>query len=231
MRLIFFYFMTVLGISACQTGERAQDKQLTLDCYVRVLEQEGNILAEATMLSLPPKGSETPANSIVPIEIPGGIRYQGSPMNTRPNAGLTYTKQYPGGFVPEHIFSWDDSDKVRHNLTLKMNSVTAFSFGSKAVSLSQPARLTWEGGPSERGEVFVLMWENIKGHQTVPMEVIVQGQLPQIDFPVGKLKELTPGEWTLYIVRKKLVKEQTGGISAKAVLEFYSKTQPLTLTQ
>lgn len=230
MRLIFFCFMTVFGITACHQSVTPPN-QLSLDCYIRVLESEGRIRAEATMLSIPSKGQPAAGSSALPVEIPGGIRYQGSPMTTIPTSGLTYFKDFPGTYVPEHIFSWDDSEKKRHTFTLKMNQITNFTFGSKTIPLSQPARFTWEGGSMEKGETLVLMWENQKENLTVPMELIVQGQLPQIDFPVAKLKDLSPGTWTLYIVRKKLVKTDVSGVASKAILEFYSKTDTLTLTR
>ena len=231
MRLIFFCFMTIFGIAACHRQPETPANKLSLDCYIRVLESEGRIRAEATMLSLPANGQPAAGSSALPVEIPGGIRYQGSPMSTVPTTGLTYFKDFPGEYVPEHIFSWDDLEKKRHTFTLKMNNITNFTFGSKEISLSKPARFTWEGGSMEKGEALVLMWENQKENLTVPMELIVQGQLPQIDFPVAKLKELSPGTWTLYMVRKKLAKADVSGVASKAIMEFYSKTDTLTLTR
>ncbi len=222
MRLIFFYLMTVLGIFGCNNATTTKETKKTLDCYIRILEAEEQVMVQATMKSAP-VGS-TQSGDAVPVEVEGGIRYQGGPLNVLPTAGLTYSKQFPGKYVPEHVFSWDDPKKGRLSFTVKVNNMPNFSFGPKAVSASKPAILTWEGQGLERGEALTLIWENVKENLTVPMDLYVQGQIPQIDFPAAKMKELSPGKWTLYIVRKKLVKADVSGIAAQAVAEFYSKT-------
>ena len=75
------------------------------------------------------------------------------------------------------------------------------------------------------------MWENPKENLTVPMEFIVQGALSVADLPAAKMKELSPGTWTLYVVRKKLVKFSEDSFDAQAILEFYSKTDTIQITK
>jgi len=45
------------------------------------------------------------------------------------------------------------------------------------------------------------------------------------------MKELSPGTWSLYVVRKKLVKFSQDGIDAQAIMEFYSNTINVNITQ
>lgn len=221
--------MTGMVINACQTSPKADSTRRFLDCYVRVLEAEGNVLAEATMLAIP-KGDQAPnPNAKTPIEIKDGIRYQGSPMTTRPNTGLTYVKSFPGSYVPEQVFSWDDEAGKRHTFQALMNHIAGFSFGEPKVSASKPAQFKWQGASLERGEALVLMWENPKENLTVPMEFIVQGSMTVADLPAAKMKELKPGEWTLYVVRKKLYKTEIDDVSAQIIMEFYSKTDTITV--
>jgi hypothetical protein len=227
MRLIFFYLMTVLGIFACTTKPKVPAPQKMLDCYIRILEAEEDILVQATMKSV----ENGNLKDAVPVEVESGIRYQGGPLSVIPTAGLTYSKTFPGKFVAEHIFSWDDPEKGRLSFTVKMNAISNFSFGTKTVSASKPAAMTWEGGGLEKGEALTLIWENAKDNLTVPMDLYIQGQFPKVDFPAAKMKELTPGQWTLYVVRKKLVKADVSGIAAQAVAEFYSKTIPVEVVK
>ena len=224
MRLIFFYLMTVLGIIACRNKSADSGDQKMLDCYIRILEQEENVLAQATMKSVSTKNGVSASS---PVEIEGGIRYQGSPMSVMPTAGLMYVREFPGKYMSEHVFTWDDPEKGRMTFTVPVNNLPEFSFGSPKVSASKPAALTWNGKGLERGEALTLIWENAKDNLTVPMELYVQGNFPRIDFPAAKMKDLSPGQWTLYIVRKKLLKTEVSGVSCQAVAEFYSKTIPI----
>jgi hypothetical protein len=229
MRLIFFYIMTVFGILGCQTKPAAPETIKILDCYIRILEAEENVLIQATM-KLAPAGSASSGNA-VPVEVKGGIRYQGGPMTVLPTAGLTYQKAFPGKFIAEHVFSWDDPAKGRLSFTVQMNNIPGFTFSPKILSASKPAALTWDGAGLERGEALTLIWENAKDNLTVPMDLYVQGQFPRVDFPAAKMKELSPGSWTVYIVRKKLVKTDVSGVAAQAVAEFYSKTVPVEIVK
>ena len=111
--------------------------------------------------------------------------------------------------------------------SVKVNDIPGFKFEPSVLSASKSAALTWEGPGLERGEALTLIWENVKDNLTVSMDMYVQGQYPRIDFPAAKMKELSPGQWTVYIVRKKLVKADISGIAAQAVAEFYSKTIPV----
>ncbi|MFN7325546.1 MAG: hypothetical protein ACK5SQ_03095 [Chitinophagales bacterium] len=231
MRPTFFYVLATLGLLACQSSPKPTPNRLFLDCYVRILESEGQVLAEATMLSIPTQANPTQPAEKTPVEIPGGIRYQGSPMSARPGSGLTYSKAFPGEFVSEHTFSWDDKEQKRRTFSFKMNQIESFSLGASALSINQPAQFTWKGGALERGEALVLMWENPKENLTVPMEFIVQGALSVADLPAAKMKELSPGTWTLYVVRKKLVKFSEDSFDAQAILEFYSKTDTIQITK
>ena len=106
-------------------------------------------------------------------------------------------------------------------------AISSFRFGEEPLSRSRPATLRWEGGPLEKGETLVLMWENRALGQTVPMEIIRSGGDASLDFPAAKIAELPAGQWTLYLVRKRLAKTEAPGMRAEAVLEYYSKSDTI----
>lgn len=230
MRLFFFSVLTILNISACTNGNKEAADKRNLNCYIRVLEGEGRIRAEATMSTVGEATGAINDTTVHPVEVPGGMKYQGTNMALMPNQGLTYFKEFPGEYREKHQFAWEDTKKQRVEFVVQMNDIKKFGFGSKTISNSKPATFTWESKGLEKGESLVLLWENLNQHITVPMEVYIQGNYPKIDFPAGKMKELAPGTWTLYVVRKKLTKAQIGPVNARAVMEFYSKTDTLTVT-
>lgn len=223
--LIFCCALTLLALMQvqCGSGTPPQPTRL-LDCYVRILETEGNVLAEATL-----KESQPGANP-KPVEVPGGLRYQGSPMDVRPQQGLTYRTEFAGVYRPDHTFSWDDEQKKRHTFTATMGNVSNYSFGSNTLTLGQPATCRWEGEPLQAGETLVFFWENLTKNQAVPMEIYGGNGQPEINFPAAQLSsKLSPGKWALYLVRKRLVKANAGGTPCQAILEFYSQTDTLTI--
>jgi hypothetical protein len=228
MRFLFFCALTILGIHACKPADNSAKEKRSLDCYVRVLEAEGRIYATATMSTVGMSGA-IKDSSVHPVEVPGGMMYQGAAMNLIPNKGMTYTKDFPGKYQPAHEFSWEGPNKERISFPVRMNAVKNFGFGTEKLSRSKTASFTWEPNGLEKGEALVLLWENAKENLTVPMELYIQGANPRIEFPAAKLQELVPGTWTYYIVRKKLEKAVIGPVNAQAVLEFYSKTDTITV--
>jgi hypothetical protein len=70
---------------------------------------------------------------------------------------------------------------------------------------------------------MVFMWENAKEGMTAPMEVTTTSTLSRITVPAAKLKDMVPGEWTLYLVRKRLVKDNVGNLPVNGIMEYYTK--------
>jgi hypothetical protein len=74
-----------------------------------------------------------------------------------------------------------------------------------------------------------MMWENPESRQTVPIEVFTIGGESRINLPAVKMKALTPGKWTLYLVRKKLMKGSVNGSPVICNTEQYTKPMPITV--
>jgi hypothetical protein len=222
MMRIFFFITAVLTLNACQPD--SPNRPRTLECFVRYQEDEQKVSTEATFAQVNDNGQS------VPIELKGGIRYQNMPMTLRPVQGLTYARAYPAAFQAEHNFMLEVSPGQPLTFPMTMNAMTDIGFGSPQLPLGKAARFSWHGAPLERGETVVLLWENPATHQTVPMEIYGVG-LAFIELPAAKLAELQPGTWTLYAVRKKLVKANLNGIAASGIMEYYSKTDTLLLVK
>ncbi len=215
MKFAFFSLFVILAFSTCQTP--APPAKRHLQCYVRFDAERNQVQADAVLR----QGADSIGQ---PVEMPGGFLYQGSEMRIIPIEGLTYRRTYAADFIPEHSFSWTNEKGVRQQATFQMAAISTFTFGDKPLLRSQPATLRWEGGALEKGEALVLIWENKKLNQTVPMEIMRSGGDASIEFPAAKIAELPPGEWMLYLVRKRLAKTTVDGIAAEGVLEYYSKS-------
>ncbi len=217
MKHIFFFILTALAFSSCKTADKP--KKYSLDCYVRFLESEGRIRAEATLR----EGDANPQ----PVEAPGGITYQKKPMTLRQAAGFSYKTESSGGVQLKHIFSWKDEKGVSHDFEMDLSPITDFGFGSKTISRQKPASFRWSGLPLGKGETIVFLWENAALGKTVPMEIYNTGGMPIIEFPAAQIAKLDAGTWTLYLVRKKLTKTDADGVANSGIIEYYTKTDTI----
>lgn len=218
MKFVFFSVLIVLAFANCQAPPPVSKQ--ALQCYVRFDANRGQVQADASL--------HQNADLLSPaVEMPGGMLYQGTEMHIVPVQGLIYRRMYAAGFVPEHSFGWTDAQGERQKINFPMASIQRFTFGEQPLSRTRASTLRWEGGPLEKGEALVLMWENKALNQTVPMEIVRSSGDAAIEFPAAKIAELAPGRWTLYLVRKRLAKGEIGNISLEAVLEYYSKSDTI----
>lgn len=220
MKYIFFLVVTTLALLSCKAPEKAQ--KLSLFCYVRYDAAVKAVKAEATLQDAVTKTA---------LEMPGGMRYQSSEMTLAPIYGLTYRHEYNAEFIPEHVFEWRDAKNNKNAFRMSLDPITVFAFPSPAISQSKPTALHWEGAALGKGETMVLMWENTEKGLTVPMEVSSTSGMAQIDIPAAQLKDIVPGDWTLYLVRKKLSKETVDNLPVNGIMEYYSKAIPVKVTK
>ncbi len=214
MKHIFFLVLSALAFSCSQTAEKLQNR--SLECYVRYLEPEQQIHAEATLR----EGDTLPQA----IQAPEGIRYQGKAMSLSTAQRVIYRLEDSGDFDSKHLFSWKDERGVARQFEMQFSPIQRFGFGSKTLAREKPATFRWEGAPLTKGETLVFLWENAALNKTVPMELISNSAAPAIEFPAAKIAELDPGTWTYYLVRKKLTKADANGVAASGIVEYYTKS-------
>lgn len=220
MKYIFFWILIFCSGVFCSPTR--QPKKQTAECYIRYLVPEGQLLAEMTLFESP--AGQTARN---PVAAPGGLQYQGVRMHEITSDGVSYQISQTGGYTPQHVFTWTDGKPRKFSMELP--PISTFTFGSNTLSRDTPATFTWEGAPLERGETLVFLWETPDRLKTVPMEIIATPGQQNIQFPAAKLAELTPGTWTLYLVRKKLTKAQSEGMDISGIAEYYTQMDTLVI--
>lgn len=220
MKHIFFFILTALAIFGCDNSQKEANRSIF--CYVRYDASNKSIKAEATMNDEDQKK---------PVEWPGGIRYQRMEMQLLPVYGMTYRYEYNAAFLPDHVFEWTEAQNHKSAFHMSIDPIQAFSLPAAAISKSKPTSVKWEGSPLGKGETLVFMWENQKEGKTLPLEVSSTSNVPVIDIPSAKIKELSPGTWTLYLVRKRLIKEKVGSIQANGIMEYYTEPISVRITE
>ena len=217
MKHIFFLILSALAFSFCQTTAPAPKR--SFECYVRFLEPETRVHAEATL-----REGDTAPRTIQP---PGGIFYQSREMKLMTEPAILYRSDKTSGFDQKHTFSWKDEKGQEHRFEMQISPIRQFGFGTKTLSRQQPATMRWQGEPLIKGETVVFLWENAQLRKTVPMEIIQTGGEAAVEFPAAKIAQLDAGQWTYYLVRKKLTKADVSGTAASGIIEYYTKNDTI----
>ena len=212
MKHIFFSILSALAFLHCQ--EPAPTPKNTLICYVRFDAAGRNVKAEATFRD----GSTKQI-----AELPGGIRFQSTEMKVLPVRGITYSTEFPARYTPEMIFDWKNKKGEKSELKLSVPAIDSFFFDTKVLSVKTSTNLQWIGKPLGKGETLVFIWENVAEGRTEPMEVSTTLNAPFIEIPAAKLAQVGPGDWSLYLVRKRLVKAEVSNFLVESTAEFYTK--------
>lgn len=214
---IFFSVLTTLAFSYCSAPE--DNKIYRFTCYVRYDETLGIEKAECQI-------TEGATNNLG-IEIPGGIKFQGEPMKPMDIQGVQYRREVKTSFTTDHKFTWTGKKNKEYAFNLPLGGLNNFRFEHDTLRHNQPATLKWDGPALQKGESLVLLWEQTGSGKTVPIELISLGSESKIEFPAAKLTELTPGNWSLYLVRKRLVKTTINGVTATGTAELYTKSRKI----
>lgn len=213
MKHIFFSILTTLAFWHCQAPAPAPKG--ILNCYVRFDAVSRKVKAEATLYDGTTKQI---------IELPGGIRFQSTEMKVLPVRGITYTAEYPASYTSEQVFDWKNKAGALGQFKLNLPSIDSFFFDAKVLSVKNSANLHWSGKPLSKGETIVFIWEDIKEGKTVPMEVSTTLNEPLIELPAAKIAQVGPGDWSLYLVRKRLEKSEIADYFVESTGEYYTKS-------
>jgi hypothetical protein len=221
MKYIFFSTVLILSFALCSTPPPPKQ---AFDAYVRYLDSESQVTAEARLLET--SGDAVNAQA---VEVEGGIAYQEEAMRLVAGGSRVYKLTEPAAYQLHHVFKWVGRDGQARDFAMEMPPMRVFGFEGGRIDLRQPATFRWEGAPLTPGETLVFMWENPAKNLTVPMEIFVAGGETRVDFPAARLAELSPGQWTLYLVRKKLTRSTLDGLPASGRLEFYTRTDTVVV--
>lgn len=212
MKHIFFSILTALSFCHCQTPAPAPKN--ILNCYVRFDAVSKKVKAEATL-------HDGASKQI--IDLPGGIRFQSKEMKALPVKGITYTTEFPAAYIESPFFDWKNKKGEPFQFKTELPFIDSFFLDKPVLSIKEPANLRWIGAPLDKGETLVFMWENTSEGQTVPMEVSTTLRAPLIEIPAAKLAQVGPGNWSLYLVRKRFGKTEVGEYVVESATEYYTR--------
>jgi len=220
MKHIFFSILTVLAFCHCQPA--APKTKNTLYCYVRYDATGKKIKAEAGLFD---------AISKVALDIPRGMRFQSTEMKALPVRGITYSLEFPAAYIQNPVFERKNAQGVSERYPVQVPLIDSFFFETKVISVQVPSFMEWVGKPLEKNETLVFMWENAEKGRTIPMEVSSTLGKPLIEIPAAKLAQIGPGNWSLYLVRKRRERTETLDLVVEKSTEYYTKPIEIRLVK
>lgn len=212
-----FFLFSALAFCAC-TSSQPPEKH-SFRCYVRYLEDQNQLRAEALLYS-------QDSTMVYPE---GGIRYDDQKMDSLAVKNGGYRYQHTGAATELAVFDWLGAKGKKHEFTLPLLPVSDFGFGPGAIPRNRPDTLHWSGAPLTRGETLVLMWESLDNGPTIPMEIYGTNPQQEIVFPAAQMAKVPAGRWSLYLVRRKLVKGEAGDLAASGVSEYYTRADTVVV--
>lgn len=220
MKHIFFSILTALAFCHCQPA--APKAKNTLQCYVRYDASGKKIKAEASLLD---------AVTRVALDVPKGLRFQATEMRALPVRGITYSLEFPAAYVQNPVFERKNEQGVAERYPVHVPSIDSFFFDTKVLSVQTATFMKWVGTPLEKNETLVFIWENTEQGRTIPMEVSTTLGKPLIEIPAAKLAQIGPGNWSLYLVRKRREKTETLDLVVEKNTEYYTKPMEVRLVE
>ncbi|MBK8554257.1 MAG: hypothetical protein IPL65_00105 [Lewinellaceae bacterium] len=214
----------VAGLSAflaCQSAPK--NVQRNMNIYLRYMQEEDRFRAEAFL------EEARDQQAMAPVDIPGGITYASKPMALLPVKQKTYFLEATGGFVADQPFQWKNEKGEAQQFVIGYAPMLNPGFGASSLDRSKPVKFSWQGAPLGKGEDLVFLWTCLDNGENQKMDIISPGSTQEIEFPAAKISQLSAGKWAYYVVRRKLVKAKVDDLPVSAVVEFYSKTDTLTL--
>ncbi len=225
------YFLFVVMLSGIiwmgceeQVGGNSDDG-LSVSLLVRYMQGERELKGQALFYATDTSGHT------VAEPFPTHVTFMAEPTRARPLPGNsqryehTLIRDYPD----EVFFTIPDERGKPQRVVLPMPGISDFSFGG-TLSLRQGGLLTVQNQPLSADERLVLL---LTDSSDVTRTLIVQGPTNQttIRLEAKLLANLSPGEYTVYIVRKRNWRSTEQGRVINKSVEFYSVTKRLTVVE
>jgi len=218
-----FTLAILAGLAAttfsCRNNEPEKIKSdLHGDFFVRYLAPEQELKAYASFSQ-----GDSVQNS-VPIEMAGGVTFQGSGMEARDLQGqqIRYTYQSQTNYAAPYTFKTQTPGGQPLEHSIAMKGIGKFSIKEGVISKSKGMTLVIEQGSLEKGESIVMLF-------TVPATgasytVIAAGPHPNDihAIPATTIPALPKGKVQLYLVKKQEVISDTPLANITASAEYYS---------
>lgn len=232
IRLCYSYpvFLALMGllIIGCQPDKAPEGPQPNTyaDFFVRYIAPQAQLKATVAF-----REGDSLATA-QPVEIPGGVTYQGEKLEARrlPGQQVRYQTDTRSAFVPQHRFQFKSTDGQDQDISLELSPIDSFSVIGGTASRSKGMKLYIKNEQIEAGESIVLLFSDANNKATT---ITLTNPTARDTFPIAsvRLRKLEPGPYQIYLVKKQHQEIDLGRVKAKADIEYYTAEQAFVVTE
>ena len=216
---LLFSFLLLLG---CQAPNTQQEIRFFGNFYVRYLEDGQEIKSEVTLF----QGDSMP--NAQPFEPIGGIQFMGSAMQSRNfnDQLVRYQYEYRMATPQEYRFKFNAPDGHAIDIVSPVQKIDHFTIDSP-LSIQNGGALTITPDQFTENQQVLILLSNEEG---LAKSIQLNGPFQANKFPIPQkhLKDLSPGNWEYYAVKKSYSRPIEG---IQLLTEFYTQPQTLTITK
>ncbi|HMQ47542.1 MAG TPA: hypothetical protein PKA00_09285 [Saprospiraceae bacterium] len=207
-----------LFIQSCQSESKAKEQHLFIEYFVRYLETERELKANATFL----KGDTL--QTAKPKTFLGGIQFQGNDMVLKnvSNDVARYTLIQNGvNFYQPLTFNYLDDDGAAQDFSIAMGKPGPFQFYKNRIVKKEGIQMLIENGDLTEDESLVVFFTD-KDYKAAILNLRGPHQGNEYYFTPNQVTGLTPGLNEVYLVKKKHLVQKSEKQTVVADIEFYT---------
>lgn len=196
------------------------------DLYIRYIAPQQQYTASASFRQ---GDSLATANSLL---LPKPVLFQAEEMKARqlPQDITRYRVDKTGAYQERSTFTYTLPDGQRTPFELALPPIDSFEVIGGKASLEKGMELYLHGTPLQEGERLVLLFTNAANEAE---SITLPG--PQFEDTIKlhplRLRKLSPGPHSLYLVRKVSRDTQLAKVRVRSAVEFYSGLQPFDVVK
>jgi len=217
-------------LSACQDAPAPEDKEpaelLFADLYVRYIAPQQQYTASAAFR----QGDSLKTARSIPLPQP--VQFESEEMSARtlPQGVTRYRLDRKSPYRNGNTFAFTPPGRQPRTYQLRLPAVDSFEIIGGSASLSDGMELYLHGQPLKDGERLVLLFSDA---QNKAESITLPG--PQFEDTIKlhplRLRKLSPGPHTLYLVRKVSRDTQLSDLRLRTAAEYYSDSQPFEVVK
>lgn len=224
---VFLFFLS-LSVSSCRQEPASQEKssQTYASLFIRYIAPQSQLKVTAAFR----EGDSL--SSARPVELPGGVQYQGQLLEKRrlPGQQVRYQVDQRSAFLSQHRFQFKGADGKAYTVPLEFDPIDSFSVVGGTASRSRGMTLYIKGEEIDEGESIVLLFSDAANKATT---ITLTNPGAKETFPIAglRLQKLQPGPYQVYLVKKSHREITQDGLQAVADIEYYTAEKAFLLTE
>ncbi len=217
MKQVLHFLLFITLVSACQVAGNREQPILFADFYLRYLESEKQLKAEAIF-------SEGDSVSVSKSTSMKTVFFNGEAMQARDlgKQGIRYRVEQRGDYRSEYTFAFKKEGQAQLEQKLKMPAIKNIQLQGTA-SRSAGFTISWEGEAVGKDESLVVLFTDAS-NKAAAISIEGPSQQSSVTLTASQLDQLASGPTSMYLVKKRMERTASDHFRAVGISEFYTKS-------